>query len=204
MDGGLVGGSKQPWRWRGCGADGAGSQGVAVPQWWVQILAKLAKRLPSYVRGVGSWGRGRIYFYVAFSHFSLFTSQALEMASWKKKNFEEHSTILAFWSAICDLSLFTFGKHLKPPLIWKLQTHMKIANVHVGTIQLNVRVANWYENCKLIWEWVPAVILFLFLWAIVPDLDSLKIGSRIVFLNSLTAKSVLEGEKLIATYSIST
>ncbi len=29
-------------------------------------------------------------------------------------------------------------------LIWKLQTHMKIANVHVGTIHRNVRIANWY------------------------------------------------------------
>ncbi len=37
-------------------------------------------------------------------------------------------------------------------LIWKLQTHMKIANVHVGTIDQNVRIANWYENWKLIWE----------------------------------------------------
>ncbi len=37
-------------------------------------------------------------------------------------------------------------------LIWKLQTHMKIANVHVGTIHQNVRIANWYENCKLIWK----------------------------------------------------
>ena len=37
-------------------------------------------------------------------------------------------------------------------LIWKLQTHMKIANVHVGTIHWNVRIANWYENCKLIWK----------------------------------------------------
>jgi hypothetical protein len=81
MDGGLVGGSKRPWRWRGRGADGAGSQGLAVPQRWVQILVKSAKRLPSYGRGVCGWGRGRIYFYVAFSHFSLFTSRALEMAS---------------------------------------------------------------------------------------------------------------------------
>ncbi len=37
-------------------------------------------------------------------------------------------------------------------LIWKLQTHMKIANVHVGTIHQNMRIANWYENCKLIWK----------------------------------------------------
>ncbi len=27
---------------------------------------------------------------------------------------------------------------------------MKIANVHVGTIHQIVRIANWYENCKLI------------------------------------------------------
>jgi hypothetical protein len=67
--------------WRGCSADGVGNQGVAIPQRWVQILAKSAKRLPSYGRGVGGWGRGQIYFYVAFSHFSLFTSRALEMAS---------------------------------------------------------------------------------------------------------------------------
>ncbi len=37
-------------------------------------------------------------------------------------------------------------------LIWKLQTHMKIANVHVGTMHRNMRIANWYENCKLIWK----------------------------------------------------
>jgi hypothetical protein len=55
--------------------------GVAIPQRWVQILAKLAKRLPSYGRGFSGWGRGWIYIYVAFSHFSLFTSRALEMVS---------------------------------------------------------------------------------------------------------------------------
>ncbi len=34
----------------------------------------------------------------------------------------------------------------------KLQTHMKIANVHVGTIHRSVRIANWYQNWKLIWK----------------------------------------------------
>ena len=29
---------------------------------------------------------------------------------------------------------------------------MKITNVHVGTIHQKVRFANWYENCKLIWQ----------------------------------------------------
>jgi hypothetical protein len=53
----------------------------ALPQRWVQFLAKSAKRLSSYRRVVGGWGRGRIYFYVVFSHFSLFTAWALEMAS---------------------------------------------------------------------------------------------------------------------------
>jgi len=33
------------------------------------------------------------------------------------------------------------------------------------------------------WQWVTAVILFLFLWAIVPDL-ALKISARFVFLKS--------------------
>ncbi len=117
INGGLVGGSKQPWWWRGRGADGAGSQGVAVPQRWVQILAKSAKRLPSYGCGIGGWGRGRMYFYVAFSHFSLFTSWAL--GTWngelKKEDCKKIMTILAFWSAICDLPLFTFGKHLNRP-----------------------------------------------------------------------------------------
>ncbi len=37
-------------------------------------------------------------------------------------------------------------------LIWKLLTHMKIANIYVGTIHRNVRIANSYENCKLIWK----------------------------------------------------
>ncbi len=29
-------------------------------------------------------------------------------------------------------------------------SYMKIANNHIGTIYRNVRIANWYENCKLI------------------------------------------------------
>jgi hypothetical protein len=33
-------------------------------------------------------------------------------------------------------------------------------------------------------DWVPAVILFLFLRAIIPDLASLKISARLVSLNS--------------------
>ncbi len=29
---------------------------------------------------------------------------------------------------------------------------MKIANFYVGTIHRNMRIANWYENCKQIWK----------------------------------------------------
>ncbi len=52
------------------------------------------------------------------------------------------------WSR--DIRIANWYENCK--LIWKLQTHMKIANVHIGTIHQNVRIANWYENCKLIWE----------------------------------------------------
>ncbi len=59
------------------------------------------------------------------------------------------------WEAICkcwssDMRIAKWYENWK--LIWKLQTHMKIANVHVGTIHWNMRIANWYENCKLIWK----------------------------------------------------
>ncbi len=56
-------------------------------------------------------------------------------------------------------------------LKWKLQTHMKIANIHVGTIHQNVRIANWYENCKLTWKLqtdmriAKAILTF---WSLVP------------------------------------
>ncbi len=49
-------------------------------------------------------------------------------------------------------------------LIWKLQTHMKIANSYENCkrpcrnytpkceLQTDMKIANWYENCKLIWK----------------------------------------------------
>jgi hypothetical protein len=72
-DGGLVGGSKRPWQWRGCGANGAGSQGVAVPQRLVQILTKLAKRFQVMGVALAAGGGGRFMFMLrsATSHFSL-------------------------------------------------------------------------------------------------------------------------------------
>ncbi len=64
------------------------------------------------------------------------------------------SLVRKCWS--CDARIANWYENCK--LIWKLQTQMKIANVHIGTINWNVRfanwyeIANWYENCKLIWK----------------------------------------------------
>jgi hypothetical protein len=62
----------------------------------------------------------------------------------------------SMWSHICkkcrsrDVRIANWYENCK--LILKLQTHVKIANVHVGTIHKKVSIANWCENCKLIWE----------------------------------------------------
>ncbi len=58
------------------------------------------------------------------------------------------SNVSKCWSR--DMRIANWYENCK--LIWKLQTHMKIANVHVRTTQRKVRIANWYENCKLMWK----------------------------------------------------
>ncbi len=58
------------------------------------------------------------------------------------------SNVSKCWS--CDMRIANWYENCK--LIWKLQTHMRIANIHIGAIHQNVRIANWYENCKLIWK----------------------------------------------------
>ncbi len=77
------------------------------------------------------------------------------------------------WSR--DMRIANWYKNYK--LIWKLQTHIKIANVHVGTIHQNVRIANWYEYRKLIWNlqtdmkianWYENCKAILTFWCIVP------------------------------------
>ncbi len=56
-----VGGVKQPWQWRGSGADGTGDRGVVVADRWVQILAQSARRLRRY--GSRHWRLGGGEFY---------------------------------------------------------------------------------------------------------------------------------------------
>ena len=71
-------------------------------------------------------------------------------------------------------------------LIWKLQTHMKIANSYenckrphrnhtpkrencklIWKLQTDMKIANWYENCKAaltFWCIVPTWTFAIFLW----------------------------------------
>jgi hypothetical protein len=55
-----------------------------------------------------------------------------------------------------DVRIANWYENCKP-IIWKMQTQMKIANVNVGPIHQNVRIANikianWNKNCKLMWK----------------------------------------------------
>ncbi len=71
-------------------------------------------------------------------------------------------------------------------LVWKLQTHMKIANSYenckhprrnytpklencklIWKLQTDIKIANWYENCKAIltfWCIVPTRTFAIFIW----------------------------------------
>ncbi len=85
------------------------------------------------------------------------------------------SHISKCWSR--DMRIANWYKNCK--LIWKLQTHIKIAHVHVGTIpkcenckmiwklQIDMKIAIWYENCKAILTFWCIVLMWtfaIFIW----------------------------------------